>query len=594
MGNRLVGSFSLGRSHQKEASAPNDGSMDAKRREAVAAKAKQLEGIYGQRTDVSEKLAQQEAMSFMRRRRESELTDVNITYPVHPPFAFINIVFDKREGEYRYLVREPRMTEADKNALEQVKTKIEEVMDKDEMPTVEGNMFNRSATLSKYLRERFDDVTELFDIDIEERKRPIIIYYMERELLGFGRSDSILDDPFIEDVSCNGPLTPLFVYHRVFGSMKTNVQYDKELELNKFVIKLAQISGKHISIYQPILDATLTDGSRINLTLGSEVTRKGSTFTVRKFSYDPISPIDLLRLGSVSALQLAYFWQLIENKKSILISGGTASGKTTLLNALCMFIRPEDKIVSIEDTPEIHIDHVNWIQSIARSGYGIAGPASGVGASGISSGISPRGGSAPGSVTLYDLLVAALRQRPEYVIVGEVRGKEAFTLFQAISVGHASMSTIHAGSIDELLHRVENEPMNIPRVLFQSLDAVAFQAQVSLGSRRVRRVKGVTEILEVETATNDLLTNNSFGWDPAEDRFDYSGRSFALENIAKETGKPIDEVIREMRRKEAYLRLMDSKNVNYYKHVSKAIGTYYVDPKAAMEELQTWSVERGK
>ena len=242
-------------------------------------------------------------------------------------------------------------------------------------------------------------------------------------------------------------MAPLFVYHRVFGSMKTNIRYQSELELNKYVIKLAQISGKHISVYQPILDATLTDGSRINLTLGSEVTRRGSTFTVRKFSYDPISPIDLLRLGSISALELAYFWTLIEGKKSILISGGTASGKTTLLNALSMFIRPEDKIVSIEDTPEIHIDHTNWIQSVSRTGYGIAsGMSSGIGGA---SGVSNQGGSSPGTISLYDLLVAALRQRPEYVIVGEVRGKEAFTLFQAISVGHASMSTIHAGGIDE-------------------------------------------------------------------------------------------------------------------------------------------------
>jgi flagellar protein FlaI len=347
------------------------------------------------------------------------------------------------------------------------------------------------------------------------------------------------------------------------------------------VIKLAQISGKHISVYQPILDATLTDGSRINLTLGSEVTRKGSTFTIRKFSYDPISPIDLLRLGSVSALQLAYFWTLIENKKSILISGGTASGKTTLLNALCMFIRPEDKIVSIEDTPEIHIDHTNWIQSVSRMGYGIA---SGIGGA---SGISQQGSSAPGTVSLYDLLVAALRQRPEYVIVGEVRGKEAFTLFQAISVGHASMSTIHAGSIDELLHRVENEPMNIPRVLFQALDVVAFQAQVTVGSRRVRRIKGITEILEVESATNDLMTNSVFGWNPRTDEFPFSGRSFSLEQMARDTGRNIDNVISELRRKEAYILMMDAKNVNYYKDVSKAINTYYVDPDLAIAELQS-------
>ncbi len=364
--------------------------------------------------------------------------------------------------------------------------------------------------------------------------------------------------------------------------MKTNVTYESELELNKYVIKLAQISGKHVSIYQPILDATLLDGSSINLTLGSEVTRKGSTFTIRKFSHDPISPIDLIRFHSVSPLQMAYFWMLIENKKSILVSGGTASGKTTLLNAICMFIRPEDKIVSIEDTPEIHIDHTNWIQSVSRTGYGAGSSSSG--ASGVPGSGNPR----PGDITLFDLLVAGLRQRPEYIIVGEVRGREASTLFQAIAVGHASMSTIHAGSIDELLHRVENEPMNIPRSLFQSLDAVAFQSQVSINGKMVRRIKTIVEILEVEKDNKNLLTNDAFNWDPKDDRFDFSGRSFILENIARSTGKRLDFMMKEMKKKEAYLIQMDKKNIHSYEKVSKAINDYYVDPIAAASNWTRW------
>jgi len=362
------------------------------------------------------------------------------------------------------------------------------------------------------------------------------------------------------------------------------VVYEGELDLNKYIFRLAQIAGKHISIYQPILDATLEDGSRINLTLGTEVTRKGSTFSVRKFSHDPVSPIDLLRFGTVSAFELAYFWTLVEHHRSLLISGGTAAGKTTFLNAISMFIRPEDKIVSIEDTPEIQIDHENWIQSVARSGYGMSsGGASGV--SGVS-GISTHGAKALGSVTLFDLLVAALRQRPEYVIVGEVRGVESFTLFQAISVGHASMSTIHAGSIAELLHRVENEPMNIPRVLFQALDAVAFPAQVVVNNNRVRRIISVTEILEVDATTNELLTNDIFRWMPPDDSFQFLGRSFVLEHIGERVGKKLDSLMEEMRRKERYLQLMDQLAVTYFKDVSRAIASYYVDAEGAMKGLE--------
>jgi archaeal flagellar protein FlaI len=558
-----------------------DESDSLKKREQVVRRALELDKQYAKVDNVSDKVLMMETMSYMRKERDRHRTLVNITYPIDPPYAFVNIIFEPKEGEYVYKIQDPKLTSVEVETVSTVKSKMEATMDQSEIPLSEGgNSFTKSPKLSGYVKKRFAEVCDLFDITIENRRRPIIQYYLERELIGMGRSDAILKDPFIEDISCNGPFAPLFVYHRVFGSIKTNVNYESEMELNRFVIKLAQVSGKHVSIYQPILDATLNDGSRINLTLGSEVTRKGSTFTIRKFSYDPISPIDLLRFGSVSAMQLAYFWTLIENKKSLLVSGGTASGKTTLLNALCMFIKPEDKIVSIEDTPEIQIDHTNWIQSVSRSGYGMSS-GSGASPSGVSA-----GGGKPGGITLFDLLVAALRQRPEYIIVGEVRGQEAFTLFQAISVGHASMGTIHASSIEELMHRVENEPMNIPRVLFQALDAVIFQGLVTYDGRRVRRIKMVTEILEVETTTKNLLTNNSYVWSPKNDVFGYTGRSFVIEQIAKDTGKRTEDLFEEIKKREEYLKLIDSKNMTYYKDVSRAISMYYVDPKMAFAEIQ--------
>jgi len=557
--------------------------LDKKYRTMIKKKAEKLESQFIKKEEVSDKVVIQSEISYMRKQLDRNKLDVNITYPVNPPYAFVNIVFDQNEGEFQYLIKEPILKPGEQETLKVIREKVEATMDQEELPVEDSSIFSKSKVLREYLGRRFEDVIDLFDIEVEEKRMPVLLYYLERELLGLGRSDPVIRDPFVEDIGCNGPKVPLYLYHRVFGSMKTNVTYPHELELNRYILKLAQISGKHISVYQPILDAVLIDGSRINLTLGSEVTRKGSTFTIRKFSYDPISPIDLMRFSSISPLQLAYFWLLIEHKKSILMSGGTASGKTTLLNSLCMFIRPEDKIVSIEDTPEIHIDHENWIQSVARKGYGKMTGVSGI--SGIS-GISGAGGSGPGSVDLFDLLVAALRQRPEYVIVGEIRGREAFTLFQAIAVGHSSMSTVHAGSIDELLHRVENQPMNIPRVLFQSIDAVAFVGQVNVNGKRARRIKNITEVLEIESETNNLLTNNAFTWNPKGDFFHFSGRSFVLETIARETGKDIDQIMSELKRKEGYLKLMNQKNLTYYKDVSKAINMYYVDPVTATAELE--------
>ena len=530
------------------------------------------------------KLIHQNQMTYMRKELNKSKLDLNIVYPINPPYAFVNIFFDKVTGELNYLIREPKLIDSEEELLARIKDKIEAVMDREELPLEEGVTFRKSEAIKEYLKKRFLKIIELYDIPVKENRKPILFFYLQRQLIGLGRSDSIIRDPFVEDIGCNGPRIPLYLYHRVFGSMKTNIIYPQELELNRFILKLAQISGKHISVYQPILDAVLADGSRINLTLGSEVTRKGSTFTIRKFSYDPISPIDLIRFGSVSPQMLAYLWLLIQYKKSVLMSGGTASGKTTMLNALCMFIRQEDKIVSIEDTPEIHINHQNWIQSVSRTGYGVIGGLSGIsGISGISGG---HGG--PGSVDMFDLLVAALRQRPEYVIVGEIRGREAFTLFQAIAVGHASMSTVHAGSIEELIHRVENQPMNIPRILFQSIDAVAFVGQVIYKEKRVRRTKNIVEVLDLETDTNNLLTNKSFSWNPKEDTFRFSGRSFVLEKIAEEIGKKVEELLEEIDRREKYLRLMDSKDMTYYKDVSKAINSYYVDPENAITKIERW------
>src|SRR5580658_1491928 len=543
-----------------------------------------LEAKLVSRTSIPEKVLIQSELGYMRRQLLRDRKSVDVTYPVNPPFAFIRIFFSAKDGELRYEAHEPTIKPKEDAQIVHIRAKMESIMSQEELPIHDGQTLEQSPALREYLRKRFLTVLDLYDIDVPSKRQPVLLYYLQREFVGLGRTDCILRDPFLEDISCLGPNIPMYVFHRVYGSLRSNVAYDGEIELNKYIFRLAQIAGKHISIYQPILDATMQDGSRINLTLGTEVTRKGSTFSIRKFSHDPVSPVDLLKFGSVSPFELAYFWTLVENHRSLLISGGTAAGKTTFLNAICMFVRPEDKIVSIEDTPEIQIDHQNWIQSVARTGYGMASGISG--ASGVS-GISGSSHRSSGTVTLFDLLVAALRQRPEYVIVGEVRGSESFTLFQAISVGHASMSTIHAGSIAELIHRVENEPMNIPRVLFQALDAVAFPAQVVVRDSRVRSITTVTEILEVDATTNELLTNEVYRWLPAKDQFQYLGRSFVLEEIAERTGKTLDSLTTELRRKERYLQLMDRLGMAYFKDVSRAIAMYYVDAEAALNGLET-------
>src|SRR5271170_5035571 len=558
-------------------------------KKALQKAANSLETRLLRRASVPEKILIQAELGYMRRQLLVDRKSVDVTYPVNPPYAFVHIFFNPKSSELLYQALEPTLHPKEEALIALIRGKMESIISQEELPITEGQTLEDSPVLREFLRKRFVNVLDLYDIDVPAKRQPVLLYYLQREFVGLGRTDAVLRDPFLEDISCLGPNIPLFVFHRVYGSMRTNVAYGGEIELNKYIFRLAQIAGKHVSIYQPILDATMQDGSLINLTLGTEVTRKGSTFSIRKFSHDPVSPVDLLKFGSVSAFELAYFWTLVENHRSLLISGGTAAGKTTFLNAICMFVRPEDKIVSIEDTPEIQIDHQNWIQSVARTGYGMSSGISG--ASGVS-GVGGGAARSAGSVTLFDLLVAALRQRPEYVIVGEVRGVESFTLFQAISVGHASMSTIHAGSIAELIHRVENEPMNIPRVLFQALDAVAFPAQVVVKGNRVRRIVGVTEILGVDAVTKELLTNDIFRWEPSTDVFTYLGRSFVLEEIVERSGKGLDALEAEMKRKARYLDLMTRLGMTYYKDVSRAIASYYVAPEDAERDLEKKVVPR--
>jgi flagellar protein FlaI len=271
----------------------------------------------------------------------------------------------------------------------------------------------------------------------------------------------------------------------------------------------------------------------------------------------------------------------MEYKRSILISGGTATGKTTFLNVLCSFIPPEYKIVSIEDTAELNLMHPNWIQSITRTGFGTSDAGNAM--SGIS-GPGSGSGNSPGNISLYDLLVAALRQRPEFIIVGEVRGGEAFTLFQAIAVGHAALGTIHAGSMDELLARVESNPMNVPRSLLSNLDLVIFPMHIKKGERSMRKISNIVEILELDRDTGDLITNTVFKWIPDIDEFQWQGRSFLFDRIRDTYGVAKETLNEELEHRTDFILWMQKNNIREYEAVTRMILRYYQDK----EEVLGW------
>jgi flagellar protein FlaI len=479
-------------------------------------------------------------------------------YPVNPPYAYIQIIYDHSTHEYTYQVLEPLLTDPEKELLKELKERLFETLDintKDISKEEAGIKLRAAAT----------DIILDFGIRLTPVQREVILYNMHKDFLGDGLIDAIMHDKYIEDISCDGVHTSLFVYHNNYESMKTTLSYTNADELDSFVTKLAQRSGKYISISQPILDSTMQDGSRIQMTLGQEVTAHGSTFTIRKFKDEPITPTDLIEWRTFAPLSIAYIWLCVENGKSAIFAGGTASGKTTSLNAVSLFIPPLSKIVSLEDTRELKLPHPNWIPSVTRDSFDTSGR---------------------GEINMYELLRAAMRQRPEYILVGEVRGKECQTLFQAMSTGHTTYSTIHADSVASVVHRIENPPMDVPRNMLSALDFVCIQVQGRVGGKRIRRSKQIVEILDIDPRTNELITNEVFKWRSATDEITYSGKSYLLEEIMEAKGWSENRMREELKRRQEVLEWMRIKKIRHYKDVAKILISYHRDPEAVIEKVR--------
>jgi len=328
-------------------------------------------------------------------------------------------------------------------------------------------------------------------------------------------------------------------------------------------VRLAQQSGRHISIGDPVTETTLPDGSRAELALGEEVTPRGSAFTIRKYSEDPFTPATLVDYNTFDLDQMAYLWLAIESNKSLLFAGGTASGKTTSMNAISMFVPPRSKVLTIEDTRELTLFHENWLSSVTRESTGEGE-----------------------DVTMYDLLRSALRHRPEYIIVGEVRGDEAMTLFQAMNTGHTTYSTMHADSVQTVINRLENEPINVPRAMIQSLDVLCVQTLTHVGGERVRRNRVIAEIEGIDQRTGDLDYSTAFEWNPGNDDFEQRD-SVVLDEIRDERGWSRGELLRELRNRKRVLRYLTERDVTDYRQFTAVVNEYYANPERVVERVQS-------
>ncbi len=482
-------------------------------------------------------------------------------YPLQEPYVYAAIVKEPETQKTRYEIIEPTLQPDEEKLLREIKSFLMDELD------VSLKEIESKEKAEEYLNKKVRETVKKYRLKIPPEAVDKLAYFIIRDFVGYGKIDSLMKDHLIEDISADGVNIPIYVWHRLYESLPTNITFADEAELDSFVIRLAYLAGKNISVAAPILDASLPDGSRIQLTYGKEVTRRGSTFTIRRFKADPLTISDLLTFNTISSEMAAYLWYLIENRASVMVAGGVASGKTTILNCLSMFIKPEMKIVSVEDTQEINLPHENWIPSVVRSGF--------------------KGDERhSGTITLFDLLRAAVRQRPDYIIVGEVRGEEAYTLFQAMATGHLGMCTIHAESADAVINRLESEPMNIPKPLIAMTNVILVMERTEINGKPARRVKVATEIKELDTKTKEIVTEEVFRWNPKFDRFSFSGRSSLLEKHMLRMGLEDGDIQRELQYRKTVLEWMVQQGIRSHGDVAKVIREYYANPARVFQKAR--------
>jgi len=476
-------------------------------------------------------------------RVQGDLPQKNLIYRVSDNI-YVHVYTEPGGGRPIYIPIEPSLTQDLNHVLPEVESKLVDVAGG--MSAAESDVERKEAILklvdrvcvvhrngpttsSSNVKDGKDSggngskVATKAKVQVTPEQLEAIKYLMVRDKVGMGTIDVMIKDTYIEDISCSG-LGSIFLEHKIFKGVKSAITFETHEDLDDFVLRLSEQIKRPVTLRNPIVDATLPDGSRINIVFGREVSRRGSNFTIRKFSETPLSIIELIEFGSISYEMAAYLSVVIEDGMNLFVVGETASGKTTLLNAVTTFIPLSHKIVSIEDTPELQVPHANWIREVSRA---------------------PGQGEKGASVSMFELLKAALRQRPNVIIIGEIRGEEGSIAFGAMQTGHEVMSTFHASNVEKLIQRLTGNPISIPKTYIDNLNVVVCQNAVKLPNGKLgRRATSISEIVGYDSTTNTFSYVEVFRWNPVTDTFDFVGRrnSYLLEDkIAIKRGIPPDK-----------------------------------------------------
>jgi len=495
-----------------------------------------------------------EGAARLRKSEPSRAAPVE-SYWIEEPFVKVDIMSVPEKGwALGYFVREISMNDQEKKAYE----KLTDVLSKELSPPSDTSVDATSHVHAETRRliEKYHSFLGGLRKDSEAK----VEYFIRRDLIGYGEIDPMVRDVNIEDISCDGLDRPIYVWHRKYESLFSNIAMKDPEVFNNFVIKLAHLAGRHVSTAFPLVDAMLPNKHRLAATYAREVTVGGSTFTIRKFREEPFSITDLIKMGTLDISLAAYFWLLLDLRKTMMIMGGTAAGKTSLLNAMTSLFKPGLKMVTVEETPELNLPHENWVQFVTRESYGL-------------------GASKTGEVTLFDLVKTSLRYRPDYIIVGEIRGGEAFVLFQAMATGHGGISTVHAESLDYALKRLTSPPMNVAPSYIPVLNVACLIERVPLpnGTGKMpfgRRVTNVWEVMKENSGFRKTRVVSR--WDPINDVFmsDFT-RSTHIYDAAARMGRPSDYLMNELERRKEALTLMIQKDIRNYKEVAKFITEYH-------------------
>lgn len=479
-------------------------------------------------------------------------------YNIIPQTVSVEISWNPNTMEAMYVVNEPVMSSEELDLLKRITKNMEQIVKNTKNFPDDLSTVTIDKVIDAYLKGR--------KYKLNRRTTDKIRYYVKRNYEGFGPLEPVVRDPLVEDVSCNGVGVPVFVEHKIHGSLKTNIVFDSEKELDSYVVRLAQMCGKEVSMNEPIIDGTFPQGHRIQITYGNEIATKGSAFTFRLFRETPFTPIELIKYGTATSELVAYLWLMVENLKSAILAGVPGVGKTSTINAVLMFLPSNTKVFSIEETREINILHQNWVATSTRES--------------IYSSASRDEKNPP--IGMFELVKMAMRQRPTYIVLGEIRGRESYSLFQAISTGHTAYSTIHADSMETLVNRLESNPLNIPRVLISGLNVVIFNKFVRVGSRNMRKLMEVDEIVGTDTESGEILYNKVFTYDFLQNKQKFSGYSKILNEIRDTKQMTQEEFDSEFQRRIELLEHLVTNNITDYTNITRIINIYYKDPETAL------------